>query len=67
MADSEIEVTVLVEQNTTVTAVIETGVKGDKGNTGVGLNWITLTQAEYDALSAPEQDDSTKVYNISDA
>ena len=43
------------------------GPKGDKGDTGTGNDWVTLTQAEYDALSVPEQDDTTKTYNISDS
>lgn len=45
-----------------------TGAQGDQGPQGdPGLTAVPLTEAEYDALSAAEQEDATKLYIIVDA
>jgi len=41
-----------------------TGLKGDPGGIDIGLPFISLTQAEFDALSPPDPD---TLYDITDA
>ena len=63
MADKVISVRVVVQQNVVRVQKV-TALKGDKGDPGTGLQVVTLTQIEYDALSVPEQTDPTIWYNI---
>ena len=56
-------ITVEVTENV-VTVQPITGVKGEPGGVGVGLPWISLTQAQFDALSPPDPD---TIYDITDA
>lgn len=39
-------------------------VQGEKGDTGIPLTWITLSQIEFDALPQSEKDDSSIMYDI---
>jgi len=57
------DVTVTVVKNV-VEVKPKTGLKGDQGEIDIGLPFISLTQAEFDALSPPDPD---TLYDITDA
>ena len=50
--------------NVKVTVLPQVGSKGETGDDGSGLPWISLTQVEFDALSPPDPD---TIYDITDA
>ena len=50
--------------NVKVTVLPEVGLKGETGDAGSGLPWVSLTQAEFDALIPPDAD---TIYDITDA